>query len=198
MALLIDFETSGLPKYDNLGDKSYTALDNYSNCRALQLFIMVCDDKLNILQCRNYILKRDGFSINNSYIHGITNEISDQNGVSFSSILNDLENLLNQTSCIVAHNIKFDINVLKSELYRLNRNDIISIIEKKRQFCTMEMTKHIVCAKNKRGGLKNPKLCELYEYTMKKPMVDAHNAEFDVRQMHEAIKCLFDGGQLSF
>jgi DNA polymerase-3 subunit epsilon len=174
--VIIDLETTGKEK----------------NSRIVQIAIIVCDDKYQIVKEVNYIIKRDGFNISNSHIHNITNEISDI-GISFTSIIPEINDILLNSAVILAHNIEFDINVLINELYRYNAQETIILIQSKQIICTMKKTRSIVGAKDKIGRLKNPKLGELYEFcypTLK--FVEKHEAGHDVRTVFDILKVIGD------
>jgi DNA polymerase-3 subunit alpha len=190
MALIFDLETIGFPQKSSWLSPCYKDIHLYETARIVQVSMMLCDEKWNYIEHKNFIVKRENFTITNSHIHGITNEISDEKGVSFEEVAKEIMQYLVQTSHLVSHNTDFDINVLKSELYRYGLDDILSEINTKYHLCTMKETKFIVKALNINGRFKYPKLSELYEYAMKKPMENAHNAEYDVLNLHEAICAL--------
>ena len=196
--LVFDFETSGLPDRNGLPfgvPPPYNDLEKYSNCRAVELCIIVCDDRLNKQSYEHYIIKRDGFSINNSQFHHITNEISDTKGVSFKSIVPILTTLIETSTTLIAHNLDFDINVLKSELYRIGATDLIKSIDSKKHVCSMKETKELVGIKNY-YGYKFPSLLELYEFATSKKITNAHRAKSDTEHLLEACKVLYDKGLL--
>src|SRR6056300_644693 len=89
MALFIDTETIGLPDAKNLNLKwgdypYYKLLNRYDTARIVQLSYMITDDKFNEKEMHDYIIKKEGFTIENSIFHGITNEISMEKGVDFN------------------------------------------------------------------------------------------------------------------
>ena len=198
MALIIDVETTGLPARGNTPfgkNPYYKNLDAYENCRIVQLSYMICDENLNEMEMKDFIIKSNGFSINNSQFHGITDEISQSKGVSISDIKEEFSKCLKESSFIIAHNADFDVSVIKNELYRLDMNDIIEEIEKKNVLCTMQRTKDMVQAKDKIGRLKVPRLDELYKFVMNTEMENAHNSNYDVINLHKAVKTLYDTGR---
>ena len=200
MALIIDVETTGLPARGNTPfgkNPYYKNLDAYENCRIVQLSYMICDENLNEMEMKDFIIKSNGFSINNSQFHGITDEISQSKGVSISYIKEEFSKCLKESSFIIAHNADFDVSVIKNELYRLDMNDIIEEMEKKNVICTMQRTKDMVQAKNKFGKLKVPSLSELYKFAMNEDMTNAHNSNYDVINLHKAVKTLYDKEQLN-
>lgn len=200
MALFLDVETTGFP--DNKGLQYgeyplYSTLDKYNNARIVQISGMLCNDKFELVSQIDLIIKTDGFNITNHHIHHITNEISEKSGIPFTVAATKLYELIKQSSHIFTHNSNFDMNVLKSELFRTRLNNIIDEINKKSVICTMKHTKNIVKVCNN-YGIKDPKLEELYTYVTQKPMTQHHNAKYDVIHLHEAIKLLYDNKKLNF
>ena len=135
MAMFIDTETSGLPDTHNLRwgvYPYYKHLDKYANARIVQFSMLITDNQFNDKEVKDFIIKRDGFDIANEKFHGITNEISDTIGVSFDTVAIDIfYELLKKVSHIIAHNVAFDVGVIKSELYRRGLKYIIEELDKK-------------------------------------------------------------------
>jgi DNA polymerase III epsilon subunit-like protein len=201
MALIIDVETTGLPERRTLkfGETpSYEQLNKYESARMVQLSIMLCNENLEPIEMLDFIIKIDGFTIENSSFHGITNEISLEKGIPFSEVALILSDKLKHVSHIIAHNANFDISILKSELYRLSLNSIIEEINSKQVLCTMKSTKSIVNAKNKYNKIKDPSLAELYKFVFNKNIENAHNSNYDVINLHNSIKQLYDTNVWNF
>ena len=117
MALIIDVETTGIPYTHHLPYghyPSYKNLDMYDSARIVQISMMLCNESFEMIEMKNFIIKTDGFTINNSEFHGITNEISTNNGTKFSDIVQLFSTYLKQVQHIVAHNIMFDVNIICS------------------------------------------------------------------------------------
>jgi DNA polymerase-3 subunit epsilon len=185
--LILDLETTGIPasRYPHYSDN-----DGYKNSRIVQVAMILCDSSFNLIDEMNCIIKRDGFSIENSFIHNITNEISD-NGLPFVEVLPKIHEFIVNSNTIIAHNIGFDINILLNELYRHDANEMIALIESKQKICTMASTRTIVNAKNKNGHLKNPKLGELYEYCYPDlKFEEKHEAGYDVQALLKILKVI--------
>jgi hypothetical protein len=201
MALIIDVETTGLPQRGNLrfGQlPSYENLSCYDDARVVQLTMMLCNEQFEEIELNDFIVKADGFTICNSNFHGITNEISVTQGTPFLKIAEVLLTQLKQVSCIIAHNANFDISIIKSELYRLGLNSIIDEINTKRVLCTMKHTMMLVKSRFKNGGIKYPSLAELYTYVFKKNIENAHNSKYDVINLHDIVKNMYDTKELNF
>lgn len=200
MALIIDTETTGLPNCKGLSFghfPAYDKLDHYDNARIVQISMMICNEKFEQITLLDFIVKREGFVIENSKIHGITNDISDEKGIPFSNIVPFLSKHLKQVSHIVAHNASFDVNVILSELHRLNMTDVIEEMKSKRVLCTMKHTKYMVGIRRP-FGIKYPSLAELYEFVCKEKIENAHNSVFDVINLHKIVKQMYDRNTLDY
>jgi DNA polymerase III epsilon subunit-like protein len=201
MALFIDTETNGLPDMKDMVWGKYPIFydsKKYDSARIVQLSFIVTDKQYNNLDLQDYIIKREGFDINNSEFHSITNEVSDKDGIDFEEAFLAFYESLKKTNHIVAHNIAFDISVIKSELYRRKLFHIIEEIDKKKLLCTMRHTKNIIKIINKFGKYKYPSLKELYMYCFDKEIENAHNSKYDVINLYDAIKRLYDNKKLYY
>ena len=202
MALFLDTETTGLPDTQNLRwgvYPYYKKLDKYSNARIVQFSMLITDNKYNFKDVKDSIIKREGFDITNKEFHGITNDISDNNGVSFDTVAVEIfyENLKN-VSHIIAHNVAFDVGVIKSELYRRNLQYIIDEIDKKTLLCTMKHMKPILKIINQYGNYKNPSLNEIYKFNFNKDVENAHNSLYDVYNLHKVVEHMYKNKTLNY
>lgn len=202
MALFLDTETTGLPDTHNLrwGEYPYyRKLDKYSNARIVQFSMLITDNKYNFVDVKDYIIKREDFDITNEKFHGITNEISDELGVSFDVVAVEIfyENL-KKVSHIIAHNVAFDVGVIKSELYRRNLQYIIDEIDKKTLLCTMKHMKPILKIINQYGNYKNPSLNEIYKFNFNKDVENAHNSLYDVLNLHKVVEHMYKNKTLNY
>lgn len=186
--IIIDVETSGLPMGRN---PHYTEVNKYDSSRIVQLSFMICNDKFDELALKDYVIKADGFSIENSQFHWITNEISQKQGLPLPLVCNELYKYLPECTHIIAHNANFDINIIKSELYRYDLADIIQELDKKIIICSMKHTMNMVNIRNK-YGIKYPSLSELYKFIFNEPLENAHNSKYDVINLHKIIQKLHD------
>jgi DNA polymerase III epsilon subunit-like protein len=202
MALFLDTETTGLPDTHNLrwGEYPYyKKLDKYSNARIVQFSMLISDNKYKFIDVKDYIIKREEFDITNEKFHGITNEISDNLGISFDVVAVEIfyENL-KKVSHIIAHNVAFDVGVIKSELYRRNLQYIIDEIDKKTLLCTMKHMKPILKIINQYGNYKNPSLNEIYKFNFNKDIENAHNSLYDVLNLHKVVENMYKNKTLNY
>ena len=202
MALFIDTETSGLPDTRNLRwgvYPDYKDLEKYDSARIVQFSILITDTKFKYEDVKDYIIKRENFEITNGEFHGITNEISDTVGVDFNTIAAEIfYEMLKKTTHIVAHNVGFDVGVIKAELYRRKLQYIIDELDKKTLLCTMKHMKPILKIINQYGNYKNPSLNEIYKFNFKKDVENAHNSLYDVYNLHQVVEHMYKNKTLNY
>ncbi len=85
---------------------------------------------------------------------------------------------LNKCDVIVGHNVKYDVRVILSEIFRLGLDT--GTLENIKQFCTMEKGIEL-CGFETEWGDRFPKLQELYTKLFHRPFNNAHDAFFDVQ-----------------
>ena len=169
--LVFDLETIGLPrKFNSLPSRTET----YDTSRVIEIGYVIMDDDGDIVKQVSKFVKYENehIKISNTHIHGITEDMVEEDGVHIMKILEELEEDMKQVEVIVAHNINFDFNVLLSEIYRLSPkfNDLITQFYKKKQECTMKIGKKYMRA------AKYPKLIELYKHIFNENWDQSHRA----------------------
>ena len=173
--LVIDTETTGLPITIGF-DKYYSPkeLKYYDNSRLIELAYIIYSENGHIIKEVCHLIKPNNFEINNSQFHGITNEMVSQNGIDINKAIDELNKDLDTVNKIVAHNINFDIHILLSECYRMNKDKIANKIEITKKDCTMKMGKFFM------KQYRSPKLVDLYKFIFKKNVIQEHRALSDV------------------
>ncbi len=179
----IDLETTGLPTtisfYKYYG---YDQLKKYEKSRIIQIAVKIVEyseGKERIVATHDYIIKPDGFKVANTKFHGITQEIAEEQGTGFVTVMERIKGDLLTCDVFVAHNVLFDKNVLLSELFRYNLHDLVRKIDSMKEFCTSSNCDGIT--KLQCGyGTKQPKLGELYKFLFKSEPKNLHNALADV------------------
>jgi DNA polymerase III epsilon subunit-like protein len=188
LVLVFDTETTGLPK-----SKNYKNIDDFKNSRLIQFSAILYDFKeYKVIKEYDIYMKRDGFTINNSHIHKITNEFVDKNGKPITDFFEILNEILNVKPCVmVGHNISFDMSIIKSELFRYNQLELLGKFKKINCFCTMKNSVCITKIKRKNGSYKYPKLKELYQFIFGKEPKNLHNSLYDTRYTLDCLKELY-------
>lgn len=183
MYLFFDTETTGLPK-------SYNALpeevDNWP--RMVQLAWLLYNEKGKEVQSKNFIIKPHGFQIPTeaTRIHGITTELAQKKGVEIAKALKEFSASTQKSELLVAHNIAFDLPILKAEYLRTKIENNLLMPAK---FCTMISTIEFCRIPRWNGGYKWPKLSELHAKLFGKELKNGHNAFIDAKA---TAKCFFE------
>ena len=191
IVMVFDTETTGLPmKRPGSKFSHYSDIELYNKCRLVQYSGIIYDfNNSETLNEFDYIVKPDGFIINNSKIHGITTEVANRDGIKITKLFEHIIAIFKKYNImkIIGHNVTFDLNVIKSEMFRYMRKKqlvnfpILRAFEKVPYFCTMKSTVDICKLPNPRfqQKFKYPKLSELYKYIFNKEAVDLHNSMND-------------------
>lgn len=175
MILVFDTETTGFPTYKN-AFPFYTKM--YENARMIEIaYVLIDHTNHHIVKEASYLIKDDDReSIPNSHIHGITNEMTQEQGVTILEFFDEFYQDLKLVDTIVAHNIDFDMRILLSELYRQypKRRNLIGLLYCKRLECTMHMGAKCM------DVTKYPKLVELFKFLFSESWEQNHRALDDV------------------
>ena len=177
----LDLETSGLPVlkgFNRYHDPKESIF--YDPSRIIEIGMVVCQHGVVMLR-ESFLIKPDEYTIHNSHIHGISQQEAELNGLPINEGLNNVCEMLSDVSKIVCHNKGFDINILLSECYRYQFNELAQKITKMEQDCTMELGKLYMNVK------KSPKLIELYEHLFKKKLEQTHRALDDAEACQQCF-----------
>ena len=175
MYLTFDSETTGLPK-----NFKAPISDSENWPRLVQLAWQINDKEGKLINNKSFLVKPDNFTIpyNSEKVHGISTKIALEKGIDLIIVLKDFEKDIKKCKYIIGHNINFDKNILGAEFYRKNiESDLLNKISIdtghiSKQYCNLKG--------GFGGGLKMPKLIELYEILFGKKFSDAHDAAYDV------------------
>jgi len=187
--LFFDTETTGLPKH-----KAISALQMKGNWPDLVSICWIVFDDGVRLKKEYHVIKPDGWTIpaEASRIHGITEEKAYAEGESLKTVLKIFKDDCIAASCIVAHNMVFDRNVVFNAFaWRLNIGPSI-FWKYNNELCSMMMSKNELKIPSKYPKVsdmyKYPTLDELYRATfLKDPPGNAHSADRDVEVLQEVF-----------
>lgn len=176
MFLIYDTETTGLPKNDK------APLTDFKNWpRLIQLAWQMHDEKGEVIEVKNYLIKPEGFIIPRGAekIHGISTERATKEGHDLSEVLEIFSETLSRARVIVGHNIEFDNTVMQVEYLR---KEMPCSIPEKIILDTKEVSTEFCAIPGGRGGkFKWPRLSELYFKLFESDFDAAHNASADVQ-----------------
>ena len=166
MYIFFDTETTGV---------------NKSSDRVVQLAWLISTESGKELSRKNFLIKPSGFIIPSAAekIHGISTDVASRFGVSLRKALLDFSHDVNKCNVVVAHNISFDLGMLRPEF---DRENIKWRLDEKLMICTMRAsTNWCRLAKlDGRPGYKWPKLDELHYRLFGTYFSNAHDALNDV------------------
>ena len=187
--LFFDTETSGF-----ISDKkSYDAPDQAWCCQ----IGAILSTKDEIIDTLDVIIKANGrkmpsFLVN---LHGISAERADLEGIEEDEALELFANLMKDTPKRICHNYDFDFKFI-DHLFKRNMDTLTDEARSKYflqlpHFCTMKdpKIKNYIDARNKKGGLKWPKLEEMYKFLFEEDFPNAHNALADAQATR---KCYYE------
>jgi len=183
--LVFDTETTGLPKSR---EQAIKGPNNWPHLVSIAWTVVDSDDNYSIISSESHIVKPEwNIPVDSTAIHGISQEKALAEGIPLSTIINKF--LAVEHDMMVAHNIDFDYNVLVNAImWDLKLGTIPDL---KRRICTMKPMQDVMKIPYANGrGFKPPKLSELYEYVMNKPVVkeNLHSAQYDTELLVDIIK----------
>ena len=187
MFLIFDTETTGLPKKWNapLSDS-----ENWPRC--VQIAWQIHDFNGLCIENKSFLIKPEGYTIpyESEKIHGISTSLANSRGEKIKKVLKTFLNSISKCKYICGHNVKFDINIIGAELFRIgheNKIGQVPIIDT----CS-EITAEISKLPGGRGGkFKFPTLSELYFNLFNENFIEAHNATADVEATSRCLMELF-------
>lgn len=196
--LVFDTETTGLPKTKIINPDTLHLWPHI-----VQFSYLIYDTELNdvIVVEDNIVKMAPGIDIpaESTAIHGITNQMSQIDGVSLSQALRSFFRDLKTADRLVGHNISFDINLVIVELLRMiydatpnsgdddistNKNNLHQIANFKNTYCTLQESIDLCAIKavTKLGKEYNkfPKLIELHQKLFQVMPNNLHNSLTDI------------------
>lgn len=156
-------------------------------------FILFDTETFEIIEMNDYIIKTPlnvEYNEKSISLHGITKEKSQELGVDICFAINDFEKYYNICDMVVAHNFRFDNNILIIEALRCKRKTIINIVDNKKPiYCTMQNSIELcnLVRVNQYGTYKKfPKQSELHEKLFDE-FIDDENLH---NSLHDILVCL--------
>ena len=187
--ITLDTETTGLPiTLDEDGYPDHTINAFYNKSRIVQIAWIITENN-KLISGFNYYIKPDNWIIENTHIHGITQQKCIEDGILITDVFKILNESINKCKRIIGHNIKFDIAIIKNELYRVQMTENIKALDNLEIVDTMYLSMIIFKLEYR------PRLIELYEkiFNMKFP---AHNALYDILACNQCFQRMLFGMDL--
>tara|TARA_Y100000389_G_scaffold103150_1_gene100059 strand:- start:125 stop:754 length:630 start_codon:yes stop_codon:yes gene_type:complete len=187
--LIIDTETNGIRLYKQFWSQGIMSIGMVERSENGKI---VCQDKFYIKGVKE-VKHFEG-------CHSLTVEECNESGISLENAIRHLLKIMRRVDTIVAHNIEFDIGVLKYNIKESGQIDLLQkfnkILDSKNLLCTMKLTVDI-CKIPSHMGFKYPKLIELYEFLYhEKPDEELHDALGDCHVLKKCLDGLLDQGYI--
>lgn len=174
--MVLDTETTGLPKVLNGEYYPPSKTQYYAFSRLVELGYIIYDSKHNEIKRSSFLVKPDGFNVEATHVHQITHEHACDHGIPISDVFKTFSADLDTVGAIVAHNAQFDLHILRAECHVYNNADLLKKIESKTAICTKQLGAGFIKIESSRG----PKLSVLYEHFFNTPADQIHRALDDV------------------
>lgn len=198
----MEYKKKLFESFENTNNK-YLLLDTETDrletdtAHILQISFIIADHEFKeYIEMYDTLIDVGNISITNSYCHGITNDMCNKKGISIVETLEILYEYLTFCTHLIIYNYKFDIAVLNTELERFQNRDLAELANKIRKELD---SKIIICPMRELSGLINinnnsraHKLSENYEAVLSKKITNAHNSKYDVLNMLEMLKYIYD------
>lgn len=182
LILVYDCETTGLVRGTDYTDPNMPFLASIAA-------ILYDEEARRIVASINSMIQPDGWIMpeDAGLVNGLTNEALQQLGVPAPILLPACIALMFKANLRVAHNVDFDSKVIAAALWRHiikeDSEETAHATVKKwlalPSYCTMQESKSIVNALDKRGRIKYPKLTEAYKFFFDRELDRAHSANAD-------------------
>ena len=184
--LIFDTETTGLPRHFNVPPESHA--HNWPHIVDIA-WIVLDSDTNKIIERKSYIIRPNNWVIpeDSTAIHGIRQSFAESYGAPLGDVIKEFF----ETECdmYVAHNSKFDENVVMNAVYWDMGGASYRFNKPIR--CTMALSRSMCKLPFPNGGFgyKSPKLSELYEHVFReKPNQSRlHGAAYDTQILTKII-----------
>ena len=189
MYLVIDCETTGLPKVRNA---PISDVDNWP--RVIQIAWARYNEAQEAEEVVSRLIRPDGFVIPHDVqrIHNITTERAISEGRDLAETLTYLASAAAGSKVLIAHNLDFDVNVISAEYLRMGLEPPFG---GKKRICTMLQSVEFCAIAGKRG-FKWPKLSQLHQKLFGSDFEEAHDAGADVAACARCFFALKERGVL--
>ena len=179
--VIFDTETTGLPKFSN--KDAVLEKDNWPDIVSLSYVVYDISNGKKLIKKMDSIVKPKGWIIPEESVqfHHITQEHAIEKGEDLYDVLANFIDDIQGAKLIVAHNLRFDKNVVFNAMkWRLDI-DPTDMWPHNADFCSFEQYKREVGHTRKKLNLN-----AMYEDTFKKPApLNAHNSMRDVEVLDE-------------
>lgn len=191
-ALFFDTETTGLPV-------AWEGPESPRQPKLVQLAFILADIGGEQRASVSMMITPDGWQIPPAAaaVHGITTEVARSYGVPLRVAMSCFAHHLLQAQLLVAHNIEFDLLMMKAAFCQMGRPGSMDRLDSFDKYCTQAASTDIVqCPPTERmkaagrDHFKSPRLEEAYAFFTGERLDGAHDALVDVRGCRRVFEAL--------
>jgi DNA polymerase III subunit epsilon len=189
--LFFDTETTGFPLKNN------SELTHPDQPHLLQLGIRLDNGEKELKAQINILVDNGDIIVPDAAfnVHGISSEIAQSHGITLTAALRTFHSLIEKADVIIAHNLAFDLKILRIGYARINQLNLFTEkVLTKASFCTMEAATNICKIPISYGNgssYKWPTLDESYRTLVNEEgFIGAHDAMVDVNACRDVFYAL--------
>lgn len=187
--VVIDTETNAIPDYK-------LPADHPDQPRLAALGMLYLDRDLKITSQYSALIRPDGWQMTQeaTNANGLTDELLAKEGVPVREALVQFSNAITLGCVALAHNVRFDLKIIRGELRRAGMPDLF---EQTQNVCLMRSATAVCAIPSGRGrALKWPSLLEAYTFFYGVAPGGQHTAIGDAYAGVEIMRALFERNAL--
>ncbi|MEL6986804.1 MAG: 3'-5' exonuclease [Bacteroidota bacterium] len=175
MFTIFDSSAFGNPKKWNASSN-----DTFNWPRLIHLTWQTYSDDYELQSEEDCLIKPEGFELDYEFEdkHHVKQEELVNKGQDLKTVLEKFAKVVNDSSYLISHNLRYNENIVAAEFYRKSINHRLPQSEK---YCLMMECTYLCKLPNKRGGYKWPSLIELHLKCFGEKYERMHHALEDVR-----------------
>ncbi len=189
LALIFDTETTGFPRRGGFRAPGQPYI--------VQLAYILSEVGGEVRAKSSVMIQPDGWEVPEraEAVHGISTGMAKRCGIPLKVAMSGFYHHVMQADILVAHNIKFDLQLLQAALFRIGNESLAEKLADIRQFCTQESSVNVLqlpptekMMAAGRDHFKSPRLGEAYKHLCGEELKGAHDALVDA----EACRRVFE------
>jgi DNA polymerase III alpha subunit (gram-positive type) len=190
MYLVFDVSAAGRPK-----NWKADATDTFNWPRLVHLAWMLFDEDYKKLESGNELIQPDGFELDkeSAEFHHLTQDELEKEGRPLKEVLQEFSDVVDKADIIIAHNLRFNQNIMVAEFTRMNMPQRLQASE---SYCIMQEATYFCKIKGKYGSYKWPTLTELYQAVFGKKFTKPNYAAHDVVAAAKCFFVLLEAGEI--
>lgn len=189
-------------KYTNIIDKKCNKIiildiETDGKVSVVQIAYTICDKNLNIIKSESILINNGPFIVD--FFCRFEYSTIREKGLSPIGALEIFKTDFQECDYVVGHNVSWDLRILHryAEMKKINFDIVGKVYSDMKIIDTMRVSKKLLDLKNRRGGIKPPKLSELFSYLNNNNEENIneqkqHTADYDVKTTMKCVLSLIN------